>query len=217
MSPEEIRAEFDAYEGAIAYLDCQLGLLFRELERRGILEDSLVIVTSDHGEEFGEHGVFDHGQSLYLPSLLVPLLISFPSCMPVGKRIEVPVSLRDIPATVLELVGLGAYNSPPGRSLARYWGGSAETSIPLGDVLLSETEHDPTGQAWYPAMKGDIKSLVFEGMHYIKNVGDGREELYDVVGDPWETRDLASAEEGLRLLDRFRMLLDSTCRDCILS
>src|SRR5690606_4189905 len=65
FTPRELQAEIDAYDGGIAYQDRQLALLLEELERRGELENTIVIVTSDHGEEFGEHGVFTHGNSLY--------------------------------------------------------------------------------------------------------------------------------------------------------
>ncbi|MGH9902711.1 MAG: sulfatase, partial [Pyrinomonadaceae bacterium] len=76
LSPQEVRTEIDAYDGAISYLDHQLGLLFDELGRRGLLENTLVVVTSDHGEEFGEHGGAYHGTSLYEEQVRVPLRIA---------------------------------------------------------------------------------------------------------------------------------------------
>ncbi len=77
-----IQAELDAYDGAIAYIDQTIGSLMDELERMGELENTLVIITSDHGEEFGEHGVYRHTNSLYLPTLFVPLTILFPERVP---------------------------------------------------------------------------------------------------------------------------------------
>ena len=68
----------DAYDNCLAYLDEQLGVLFDELEHRGLLDDTLVVITSDHGEGLGEHDLFDHGESLYSTELDVPLLILLP-------------------------------------------------------------------------------------------------------------------------------------------
>lgn len=78
ITTEHVRELNNAYDAAIAYLDHQLGVLFRELEGAGLLEDTLIVITSDHGEQFGEHGLLTHGNSLYLPLLHVPLLISYP-------------------------------------------------------------------------------------------------------------------------------------------
>src|SRR5262249_30983432 len=85
IPPFELKAMVDSYDGTLAYLDSQLELLFSALESQGILENTLVIITSDHGEEFGEHGLLDHGNSLYLASVHVPLVIHFPGRVPAGQ------------------------------------------------------------------------------------------------------------------------------------
>jgi arylsulfatase A-like enzyme len=202
---EEIDALMAAYDGAVTYLDHQLGLLFDELEHQGRLEDTLVIVTSDHGEQFGEHGLMGHANSLYLPLLHVPLVVSFPSRVPAGRRVPEPVTLRDIPATVVDLVGFEGKPHFPGHSLAPYWSTGHDPGRSAA-ALLSEVSQSINLAAWLPSMKGDMKSLVMDGMHYIKN-GDGREELYDFESDPAEERDLAGSEEGRRALERFRRSL----------
>jgi arylsulfatase A-like enzyme len=209
-SPQQIQMELDAYDGCIAYLDHQLSLLFHELQKRGVLKNTLVIITSDHGEQFGEHSLFDHGNSLYRVSLQVPLLISFPGRVPAGKRIQEAVTLRDIPATILDLVKLEVEPRLPGNSLARYWNGTY-TSHSSPSALLSEISKCINLPAWLPVCKGDMKSLVANGMHYIKN-GDGREELYDFENDPAEERDLANSKEGRQKLEEFRRSLESILR-----
>ena len=78
----------DAYDNCVAYLDEQLGALFDELQRRGILDRTLVIITSDHGEGLGEHGLFMHGESLYRTEIRVPLLILTPSHRPSGAVVR---------------------------------------------------------------------------------------------------------------------------------
>ena len=77
----------DCYDSCLAYLDQRLGELFDNLQRRGVLDRTVVIVTADHGEELGEHRLFDHGESLYRPEIRVPLLFVLPSALrpPVGR------------------------------------------------------------------------------------------------------------------------------------
>ena len=111
----------DAYDNCVAYLDEQLGVLFDELQRRGVLDRTLVIITSDHGEGLGEHGLFMHGESLYRTEIRVPLLILTPSHRPAGAVVRETVSLRDLPATIVDLIGLGNGSPFPGQSLARLW------------------------------------------------------------------------------------------------
>ena len=98
----------DAYDNCLAYLDEQLGNLVSELQRRGVLDRTLVVITSDHGEGLGEHDLFDHGESLYSNEIRVPLVVLFPSMTAAGSIVKSAVSLRDLPATIVELVGLNA-------------------------------------------------------------------------------------------------------------
>lgn len=185
----------DAYDGAIAGLDAHLGTVFAELERRGVLKETLVVITSDHGEEFGEHGLANHGRSLYMPALRIPLVISFPGRIPSETRVSAPVSAREIPETILEIAGFGRLQLVPGRSLARYWGRTEEARADTGNVEPSDPIFAETsGRTWLadhnPVSRGDMRSLFANGMHYILN-GDGVEELYRITEDPWEYEDLA--------------------------
>lgn len=208
VSPLEVQDQLNAYEGSIAYLDSQIGLLFDELQHRGILGNTLVIITSDHGEEFGEHGLLRHGYSLYRPVLQVPLLISFPSRLPAGKSVREPVSLRDLPATIADLIGLDHDVPFPGRSLTRFWGPGRVGGAAQTDLAVSEVEQMTWKPKWYPVYKGPMKSLADGRYHYIRN-GDGREELYDFENDPWEQRDLAGTDEARQALTRFRTALQT--------
>jgi arylsulfatase A-like enzyme len=206
-SREQIEAAINAYDGAIAYLDQQLGLLFDRLREEHLLENTIVVVTSDHGEQFGEHGLFVHGNSLYWPSLNVPLVIVFPPEVPAGKRVEEPVSLRDLPATILDLLHLDDDIDFPGRSLATLWHSRiehAEARVPP----LSEVDKGFNLPAWFPVSKGDMRAIVLDGMHYIRN-GDGREELYDLARDRSEENNLAGSVEHKSALDRFRRSLSN--------
>ena len=102
----------EQYDGALAYLDDQIGKLIEELDRRHLLDHTIVLLTADHGEEFGEHGLFDHGNSLYRPSVQVPLLVVYRGVAPAGRQVEQPVTLRDVAATLADLAGLPAGEVP---------------------------------------------------------------------------------------------------------
>src|SRR5262249_8714844 len=116
----DIQLARDGYDNCIAFLDEQLGRLLGELRGQGLLDNTVVIITSDHGEAFGDHGHFGHGSSLHLDSTCVPLVILAPGA-PAGRVVDSPVSLRDLPATVVDQLGLRAGSPFPGRSLAAYW------------------------------------------------------------------------------------------------
>lgn len=203
----DLRGMRDAYDGSIAYIDAQLGILFRYLESNHLLSTTLIIVTSDHGEEFGEHGWVSHGNGLHFPSLHVPLLVSFPGRVPGGVRIVDPVTLRDLPATVADLLGFGVEIGFPGRSLALYWGSARDSLRAPESPLLSEVNRPRNSPEWYAVAKGDMRSIIVGRHHFIRN-GDGREELYDIVADPWETTDL-SLEPRKEVLDSLRKRLIS--------
>ncbi len=200
--PAEIQGALDAYDGALAYLDAQIAALLAELGARGLLDRTIVVVTSDHGEEFNEHGLIHHGHSLYLPSVHVPLLVVWPGRVPANRAVVDPVSLRDVPATILALAGFDPTGSLPGRPLTRFWTGAA---LPAADTVLSELRRVPLQPAWYPGSKGDMVSAVQGGLRYIREA-DGREQLFRLVEDPLEQEDLSRDPERAADLDRFRDL-----------
>lgn len=185
MSPDEVQAELDAYDGAIAYIDDQVGVLLDSLRESGVLDNTLVIVTSDHGEQFGEHGLHAHANSLYMPVLHVPLMLVFGDRLPAGLRVTTPVSIRDIPATVMNLVDGTGSREFPGESLARYWTGTAVSTSELAAAPFAE--HTDIRGA--PTMK----SVVVGRYHYIW--GENRfEALFDLAADPGEMNNLIRAE-----------------------
>jgi arylsulfatase A-like enzyme len=204
----------DCYDNCLAYLDQRLGDLFDELERRGELDRTLVIVTSDHGEELGEHDLFDHGESLYRPEIRVPLLLVLPSRSQYQSIVSETVSLRDLPATIVDLVGLGADSPFPGRSLARMWRGHSARDAPVaGDLhgALSELARpNPANpsQGRSPATRGPMISLAEGDFVYIRNEADGTEELFNERDDPRELINRARVGSTRPVLERFRQRLE---------
>jgi arylsulfatase A-like enzyme len=213
LSEHDVRMAIDVYDDCIAYLDRRLGLLLDELGRRGVLDDTLVVVTADHGEHLGDHLLFFHGCSLYRQLVHVPLVIVEPKGAPAGRVVAEPVSLRDVPATIVDLLG-PVHDAPfPGRSLARFWQGDPEAAGEPSEPLLMETSKPMllTNEGREPAAKGPLKSLVAGGLHYIRS-GDGSEELFALKSDPEERLNLAGSPNAREALQRFRASLDATFR-----
>jgi arylsulfatase A-like enzyme len=216
-TPQQNQADIDCYDGAIAYLDEQIGRLLDALGGRGRLKNTLVIITSDHGEAFGENGHYGHIDSAYLTQLRVPLLISMPGLVPAGAVVEEAVSLRDLPATVTDLTRKTSVF--PGSSVARYWRTSPAEEAPAEEApaeeatpLLSEINIAPSRPREYSSgSKAIITSLVLDHYHYLRNP-DGHEELYDYLNDPSERRDLSGDAESRPMMSAFKNLLQSHIR-----
>jgi arylsulfatase A-like enzyme len=209
LSPREVQLARDSYESCIAALDRQLGALLDELTQRGTLRDTLVVITSDHGEQLGEHGIFNHGYSLYAHEVHVPLVVLDPRA-PAGRIVTDPVSLRDIPATVADLCGLVGSSPFPGRSLGELWnaagsaGGAHRASAPLSEVDIPADVPPQRGRG--PRQRGFAMSLVQERLHYMTDV-HGTDELYDLEADPSELRDMSRAPAARSALERLRSAL----------
>lgn len=209
----DVRMARDLYDDAIAYLDRRLGILVAELGRRQQLDDTLIVVTSDHGEHLGDHGLFFHGCSLYRPLVEVPLVLVDPKALPAARVIDEPVSLRDVPATILDLLGVESRPTFPGRSLRRLTDRHEGEPPPAFEPLLMELEPPTvfTNQGREPASKGPMKAMIAGGMHYIRT-GDGHEELYALAADPDELSNVADRPDVEGILQGFRSYLRTLLR-----
>ncbi len=158
LTPEESERNIDAYDCAIAYLDTMLGRLFEELRQQSLEDHTIIIITSDHGEAFGEHGFYGHSNSLYHEVLHVPLMIRYPKSVPVGGHVTQPVSLRDLPATISALAGLKLKQELPGQRLDI---GTAK------DPVLAELLRNPHYPALLPVSRSDLISFTSDQWHAI--------------------------------------------------
>jgi arylsulfatase A-like enzyme len=204
----QIQMARDGYDDCLAYLDGALGRLFDELERRKLLDETLIVVVGDHGEQIGEHRLVGHGRSLYRDELRVPLLVVKPGKVPSGQVVAEPVSLRDLPATVLDLLGLAEKSPFPGRSLAPLWTSPPGSPRPVPGLVKSEVAiraKTSRNASRPPALRGPMVSVVAEGMTYIRNA-NGDEELYRLLDDPEEAKNLAEVEALRPTLERLRDL-----------
>lgn len=173
----------ERYAEEVAYVDGRIGELLAELERRGDLERSLVVLTADHGEGLGDHKHVGHISQLYDSLIRVPLVLSMPGRLPQGHRIANPAALVDVFPTIAELVGVDPPTDPSGVSLVPVIRGDAPARL-----IVAET--------YRPESPTDKRALVDGGSKYIRSATDERswEELYDLRSDPGEVENLAESD-----------------------
>lgn len=199
FTPQELQGEVDAYDGAIAFVDENIGRLLQILEDGGRGQNTVVVVVSDHGEMFGEHQLLLHQNCLYRPVIHVPLVMRWPGKIPAGIRVSMPVSIASIPATLTELAGSGA--GFPRPSLVRLWqehGSSAPLELPMaetGATPYEQMRHEPT-------YHGAIRSLVSPEWHFIEHQKLGP-QLFHWQNDPFESSDLAGTADGKAVVSFF--------------
>jgi arylsulfatase A-like enzyme len=193
------------YDAAIAYIDSEVDRLITQLQNRQLLDNTIIVITSDHGEQLNDHGLNKHGNSLYTQLLRVPLLIRYPAVVPRGVRVTDAVTLRDLPATLAQLAHLDG--APfPGTSLAGFW--SPNPTKPFGSILLAELSNVIRPEPDWPAAFGPMRSVFDQQFHYIRR-GDGAEELFAYREDRAEASDLSATEVGRQRIPEFRRLLDA--------
>lgn len=204
MTPEQLQGEIDAYDGAIAYVDDYVGQLLAEIQKRGLAENTLVVITSDHGESFGEHDLFLHANALYRELIQVPLIIWQPGQVPAGVRFAQPVTNAALPATVMDLIGGQDQTLFPGPPLTKFWkNAEAHTEWPYP---LAEMAQQPWAPETFPVYHGSMKSLVSPQWHYILHKRFDT-ELYDFRNDAQEAHNLAGRPEMEDVVTQFRSLL----------
>jgi arylsulfatase A-like enzyme len=186
--PEIAKLSSDLYDGEIAFTDQEIGRLLDTLAEKGVLANTIVVLHSDHGEEFWEHGSCDHGHSQHQELLRVPLVIAWPDHVPAGRVVVERVRALDVFATLLELAGIAV---PEG--------------VESGSLVPTFREKEAPRRA--------IAEAIHEGRREIKAVFDGTQklvqrgtaiQLFDVATDRSESVDLAGREtqrvEELRAL-----------------
>lgn len=185
----------DRYHRAIRYVDDRLGILFDSLRARRVLDRTIIIVTADHGEQFGEHGLAWHSNSLYAQLLHVPLVLRFPVRVPAGRRIGAPASLRDLAATMVDLAGLPDSGGLRGHSLASAWDGAGSAAPVSRSLALSELSRGVNADSTAPHARGSMRALTDDSLNYIRN-GNGTFEIYAYRRDPAQEHDLARGPHG---------------------
>jgi arylsulfatase A-like enzyme len=173
------------YDASVAYSDACVGRVLQTLERRGMLEDTLLIIGSDHGEELDDHGMwFDH-HGLYDTNIRVPLLLWSPGRIPQGEKVDGLINLMDLTPTIFELAGMPEVpgnEQMQGRSLRPLLGGEAGSTW---DALYCTECTWMRKRAWRTPEWKLIRALE-EDIY-----GHPTTELYDLAADPGERHNLA--------------------------
>lgn len=189
-----IRQAVDRYDGEILYNDFSLQRLVDKLKELGILDNTLLIVVSDHGEEFWEHGWTAHGQSLYTELAHGVFLMYGPKLIPKPLRVSEPVQLIDVMPTILDLLGLPMPEMVQGQSLAGFVRGQP---FHRRGAVVSSRFASPHFLGHVPENGTDIFTMMDANWKLIfrpraKKVHLKEMELYDRRADPKETRDVAA-------------------------
>lgn len=212
--PGQIKALVNLYDGEVAYVDQQLGRLFDTLKDMGLYDSSLIILTADHGEAFYEHGLWQHGESLYEEVIHIPMIVKWPNGSPSGRENGL-VSQSSIFATVLEAAGIAPVTAPSAPSLGLH---EVDEKTEGAVSVVSELTWAPLGRrgSWPPPGTAMMISLREGSLKYIATLAEAsgdksdfpeylKEELYDLGADPGERRDLS--QDRPEKLDSFRQAL----------
>lgn len=195
------------YQGEIAFTDLWLGKVFEALKRLDLDENTIIVLTADHGEEFGEHGSNRHGQSLYREVLRIPLIIRAPGFSP--RRITEPVRSVDLLPTINELVSIRTPSYAAGISLVPGMRGEPVRDLPvyaeirLRDDFVAESIQsngwklilDHCGASRRTSKDVDIDA---KGNRVRRNMGF-TELLFDLRKDPGEQHDVSAANSEIRI------------------
>jgi arylsulfatase A-like enzyme len=168
------------HDGEISYHDEYFGKFLVKLRELGLDENTIVVVTSDHGEEFQEHGSWGHGHSVYQELLGVPLMFRWPGVVPAGTRIGPVVSTMDIGPTVLEATGVSIPDAFEGRSLLGFMRGDwpAGPYVAFSDFL--DHRRVIRGGDWKMIIRGNLTQVMF-----------------DLGNDYWEKQELDGSQHPI--------------------
>ena len=192
IDPRDLRHIEALYDGEILYTDHHVERLIRTMKELDIFDKTLLVVTSDHGEEFLEHGNWEHQKTLYDEQLRVPLIVKYPGGEGGGRRVASQVSLLDVAPTIADVMELPVPGSFRGVSLSGEMTGDRE--------LWSETEHTIDGTHKLSLRRGASSGKA------IFSVRDDEVdvELFDLRQDPGELEALSDGEMTERVEQRLR-------------
>jgi arylsulfatase len=183
------------YDGELTYWDMRFGELMADLEARGLLENTIIALTSDHGQMFGEHGLWTHHNSLLEEVLRVPLAISWPGVLTPSQVITAPVSTMDVTPTLLELLGLPV---PPGLDAVSLAPALRGEAVPAKRTIYAEQDGvtDPTSNHYWISPRHDLRSMKWDNWKYILQVDNQADDaLYQLQpGSLYEPENLIASE-----------------------
>lgn len=184
--PSPFKEEFasNRYQGEIAYMDSCFAKVLERLREKGLLERTLIVIASDHGEAMGEREELGHGVFIYDVTMKVPLLFHAPRNLPKGLVVDSRVRLIDIMPTVLDALKMPVGSVVQGTSLLPYMEGRKKDDLPC----YLESYYPLETYGW-----SELVGLIDGGWKFIRAP---RPELYDLKTDPGETKDLVQKQAG---------------------
>jgi arylsulfatase A-like enzyme len=203
----ERRRKQSAYEAEIRYTDDVLGRFLDVLMARQLTERTIVVITSDHGEGFGEHGWSGHGFDLHDEALLVPLVVRAPGVVPPGLVVEEQVALADLAPTLLDLAGLGRLPDVQGQSFAGLLTRRDAVAAGFKERALVSWVF---GDAATPTQVA-VRTRGYKYLKYL-SADPQKEQFFDLPSDPYETRDRLSG--GVRL-EEARAIAAEALASCV--
>ena len=206
LRPDDVRYLNSLYRGEISYMDKFLGTLMNRLEGASLSDRTLVVLLSDHGEEFMEHGNLAHGASLYDELIRIPMILSLPEKLPSNHRVATPSQQVDIAPTILDLLGAPAAATMQGRSLLPYIFAPEPVDIDRATFSTRLNRHEKSTES---VRQGNWKLLEW----YYGSKNDRYEvQLFNVSEDPGELSDRWQSElvvgKGLQQKLREQALLN---------
>jgi len=178
------------YDSSIRYVDDRIGFLFERLKELHMYDDLLIIITSDHGEEFGDHGHTYHGSTLFDELISVPLLIKFPGNKYGGTIVDEQVNHIDIVPTILGFLEIGSGPWMRGTSLMDLIRGEGEE----GELSYAESLNKRTAKF---SLRTPRYHLIYESLPInLGNETKGSFKLFDIVNDPGESLDIADLDQA---------------------
>ena len=192
---EKVIAQYDT---SIGNVDEQIGALLERLHSAGLDDRTLIVITSDHGEYFGEHRLVGHSKDVYQPALVVPLIIRAPG-QTTGNVVDVPVVSNDVPHLISQ-----ALSEPLRGELAALF-----PDAPGNHLVLVENYYTRSKDLFHPDWGwrfNRVRRAVFDWPYKYIDSSDGRHELYQLELDPGESDDLIDREPGIvaRLAEELR-------------
>jgi len=205
LEEEDVRHLRDLYDAGIRQLDDQLAQIFRELRSRGLLDETLLVITADHGEEFLEHGGVLHGRTHYQEVIRAPLVFAGAGVR-AGVRVAMPVSLVDVMPTSLALLGVPIPASLDGIDLHGTW--QAPDSAPAERPLYLDADHRMTAAG--RLAEGSRRGVRWGRFKLEHDLETRESRLFDLAVDPAERTDVKKAhpEVAARLSDALERYLE---------
>ena len=199
LTDKQRRELVDLYDGQVNYIDRHVGRVLTELDRLRLTGRTLVILTSDHGEEFGQHGGFGHHSQMYQDELHVPLIMAAPGRIPGGRRVATPVQSIDLLPTVLDLCGIHEQiPATSGHSLTPLLAGTS--GYPSTDIVAALSENTVSGHEI-------MRSIRRGNWRLLLKVPQHETELYNLKSDPGERHNLAG--QGLPIERQLALALSA--------